>query len=137
MKRILLIDRQQWTLDLSKALYGELYEVTVVQEAENFMRYLHARHYDLVLLSYYLKYGYQSWDVIQSIKNDFPYLPVIILASNDKYIDTPIFQIADGYVVQGWSAARDLTGQVELMIKHKSTTNPRLSARPTWGCNAS
>jgi len=126
MKNILLIDEQIWISELLKEFSSKRYDVTVVPNAKNFLGYIKSNQYDLVLLSFYLKYGYQAWEVIKTIKRTNPQLPVIILASNEKYLDEPIFKAADGYVVKGWSAGKELIQKVSLILNKKSAKHKNL-----------
>ncbi len=97
-----------------------------MRNAKRFLEYIESDQYDLVLLSYYLKYGYQAWEVIKSIKVTHPHLPVIILASNDKYMDDPLFKLADGYVIKGWSAAKELIQKVSQILNDESVQRKNL-----------
>jgi len=87
MRKILIIDNQKWIIELFfEALHCNGYCASVVPSTEKALEHIKANRFDLVLLSLYLKHGYNSWDVLQGIKALKPNLPVIILAAYDNYL---------------------------------------------------
>jgi hypothetical protein len=75
-----------------------------------------AGKFDLVFLSLYLQHGYYVWEVLQHIKKLGPDLPMIILAEFDKYLYEPRLELADGYVVESWSAAKELKQLMDAIL---------------------
>lgn len=119
MGKILIIDNQQWVVELLyHALPCDGYLVVVAPDAVEAMGSIKTNRFE-VLLSLYLKNGYCVWNVLKYIKIMAPNLPVIILAAYDKYLYTPELDLADAYVVRSWSAAEELRRQVNAILGHQ------------------
>ncbi len=125
MRKILIIDNQKWILDLFfEALQCDGYSASVVPSAEKALEHIKAERFDLVLLSLYLKHGYHSWDVLQGIKALKPHLPVIILAAYDNYLYDTQLNLAQGYVINSWSAAKELRQKVVVILDNDAVSGP-------------
>jgi DNA-binding NtrC family response regulator len=129
MRKILIVDNQNWIVELfNDALRADGYLALILQDAERILEYIKIDRFDLVLLSLYLKYGYDSWKILRSIKVLKPNLPVLILAAYDKYLYTPQLELAQGYVINSWSAPNELRQKVNAILEENTTTCPNEEA---------
>lgn len=111
--KILIIDRQAWVMDLvNKGLHSDDYTVSVAEDAEKIEKYFKAHNYDLVLLNFYLKYGYSTCNVLKRIKMLNPDLPVIVLSAWDKSLDTAILNIADDFITKSHNTVNEFKQKV-------------------------
>ncbi|RLC28819.1 response regulator, partial [Candidatus Woesebacteria bacterium] len=79
MANILIIDDQEWVLDLfSESLIDAGHNISTTDNIKSVMRNVSSFKPDLVLLNLYLKHGFNVWDVLQDIKKQDSTLPVII-----------------------------------------------------------
>jgi CheY-like chemotaxis protein len=128
MNKILIIDRQRWIMDLvNRDLNRDGYIVSVAEDAEKIEKHFEKDNYDLLLLSYYLKYGHSSREVLKQTKTMRPNLPVIILAARDKNFDRSLLKSADGFVSNSYNMASELKQEIN-MIFHPNEA-PRVYAR--------
>jgi CheY-like chemotaxis protein len=129
MKKILIVDNQSWIVELfNLALGPDGYLASIEHDAERALEHVKVDRFDLVLLSLYLKYGYDSWEILRSIKALQPNLPVIMLAAYDKYLYTPQLKLAQGYVINSWSAPSELRQKVAAIFEDDITTSPNEEA---------
>ncbi len=129
MKKILIIDNQKWIYELFlEAFHSDGYSVSVVPSAERALEHIKAERFDLVLLSLYLKHGYNSWDMLQGIKALKPNLPVIILAAYDNYLYDTHLNLAQGYVINSWSAVKELRQKVCAILENEVVSGPNTNA---------
>ena len=113
MRKILIIDRQIWIMDLvNNVLKGDSYSISVAEDAEMIEKLFQETHYDLVLLSFYLQHGHNSRNVLKHIKTKYPDLPVIILAEWDKNLDRSLLASADGIITDRYNTESKLEHQL-------------------------
>ena len=117
MANILIIDDQAWIKDLCReGLAGEKYNVSTTDNIETVMEDILSFKPNVVLLNQYLKYGFLVWDVLKEIKVRDPNLPVLIVTIHGTHLDCPQLSLADGYVVKGHSAAKELRQKISHLL---------------------
>jgi DNA-binding NtrC family response regulator len=100
MKKALVIDQYDCVREvLQEELEDEGFnvigkkDVSAIQEAISFFKP------DLVVLDFYID-KHERWDVLQNIKRNNPYLPVIIYTGYCGYARDPRMALADGFVIK-------------------------------------
>jgi DNA-binding response OmpR family regulator len=100
MADILIIDDQLCVRELiSEELILEGYQVHSVGDVESVREHLQFFQPDLVLLDLYLE-GPEGFGLLEEIKRQHPYPPVIIVTAYDSYVDDRRLSRADGYVIK-------------------------------------
>ncbi len=100
MANILIIDDLPCVRQLiSEELFLEGYQVHSVGDIESVREHLQFSQLDLVLLDLYLE-GLEAFGLLEEIKRQHPYLPVVIVSAYDGFLDDPRLSQADGYVIK-------------------------------------
>lgn len=100
MADILIIDDQPYVRQLiSEELFLEGYQVHSVGDIESVREHLQFSQPDLVLLDLYLE-GPEGFGLLEEIKRQYPYMPVIIVSAYDSFLEDPRVSKADGYVIK-------------------------------------
>jgi len=121
MTNILIIDDQPHLQELfSEELMDEGYEVTSVSDSKSVRGCLENSRPDLVVLDLYLN-GFEGWELLHDIKNEYPNLPVLIVTAYDNYRDDPRVSEADGYVVKCFSAIDSLKQKIMNLLAYNSS----------------
>jgi len=122
MANILIIDYQEWIVDLCReGLFGAKHKVSGTDNIESVRENIFSFKPDLVLLNLYLKYGFFVWDVLSDIKMQDSDLPVLIVTAYDKYLFDSRLSQADGYVIKSHFVCDELKQKIgTLMIKNSS-----------------
>jgi DNA-binding NtrC family response regulator len=131
MANILIIDDQAWIKDLCReGLAGEKYNVSTTDNIETVSEDILSFKPHVVLLNQYLKHGFLVWDVLKEIKVLDPNLPVLIVTIHDTHLDCPQLSLADGYVVKGHSAAKELRQKISNLLGSRSEVmeGPQISS---------
>jgi CheY-like chemotaxis protein len=116
MKEILVIDDQPCVRELiAEELTDEGYQVNGVVDAEEVGKHLKTSQPDLVLLDLYLK-GFEGWDVLRTIKNRQPHVPVIIFTAYDSFSKDPRSALADGYLIKSFNAFDKLKEKIAMLL---------------------
>lgn len=116
MKEILIVDDQPNLLELlCSELINEGFKVVSAADASSVSKRLKESKPDLVLLDLYLK-GFQGWDLLRDIKNQYPGLPVIIVTAYDGFVDDPRLSEADGYVLKNFAALGRLKKEIARVL---------------------
>ena len=103
MSDIMVIDDQPYIGEmLTDELEDEGHHVTCVDEADYVMATIEESKPDLVLLDLYLR-GFEGWDLLESIKDYDPSLPVLILTAYDNFKNDPRLARADGYIIKSFN----------------------------------
>ena len=126
MANILIIDDQEWTVDLCrKGLFGAKHRISATDNIEFVRENIFSFKPDLVLLNLYLKYGFYFWDVLRDIKMQDSDLPVLIVTAYDKYLFDSRLSQADGYLIKSHLDCDELKQRILTL------TNGRLVAEKT------
>ena len=121
MANILIIDDQPHLRELfSEELIDEGYEVTSVSDAKSVRGCFENSRPDLVVLDLYLN-GFEGWDLLHDIKDEYPNLPVLIVTAYDSYKDDPRTSQADGYVVKCFSALDSLKKKIMNLLEYRTS----------------
>jgi DNA-binding NtrC family response regulator len=128
MPKILIVDDQQCVRELlSEELMCEGYRVESVGDAESVTGHLRFSRPDLVLLDLYLD-GPDGWEVLQDIKRQDPYLPVIIFTAYDSFVHDPRLSQADGYVIKSIHLD-ELKQKIAEILGRKSVLQGKVEAK--------
>ena len=101
MANILVVDNQQWVVDICKeVLAGQGHQISTTDDIETVRKNVSFLNIDVVLLNLYLKYGYLVWDVLKDIKRQNPFLPVIIVTLYDTNLYNHHLDQADGFFIK-------------------------------------
>ena len=121
MANILIIDDQEWVLDLfSESLLDEGHNISTTDDIKSVMSNVSSFKPDLVLLNLYLKHGFNVWDVLQDIKKQDSTLPVIIVTTSDTYLYGPRLSQANGYTIKSWLAPDELKQKISIALGRKT-----------------
>ncbi len=121
MANILIIDDQEWVIDLfSESLIDEGHNISTTDDINSVMRNVFSFKPDLVLLNLYLKHGFNVWDVLQDIKKQDSTLPVIIVTTSDTYLYDPRLSQANGYTIKSWLAPDELKQKISIAFGRKT-----------------
>jgi len=70
MANILIIDDQEWVIDLfSESLVDEGHNISTTDDIKSVMRNVFSFKPDLVLLNLYLKHGFNVWTFYRTLKS--------------------------------------------------------------------
>jgi DNA-binding NtrC family response regulator len=106
---ILIVDRQEWVIDLFLEKFtNDGHKVSVTDDITSIREKIFSFNPDMVLLNLSLKAGFNSWDVLKDIKKQSPQLPVVIVTSHDIHFFAPRFALANGHVVKSCPAPNEL-----------------------------
>lgn len=95
MKKILVVDDQLSARRIvCDELAGEGYDVLQASDMRSMANLLEAGDVDLVVMDRYLD-GSEGWNLLRSIKEGHPDLPVIIFSAYDAFLDDPRLRGAD------------------------------------------
>lgn len=123
MANILIVDDQPHLRELfSLELTDEGHRVYSVGDAESVNCYLVHSQPDLVLLDLYL-HGFEGWDVLQNIKSQYPYLPVLIVTAYDNFAQDPRLSQADGYILKNFDAIESLKQKIAELLNQRSVSH--------------
>lgn len=113
MANILIVDDQQWVLDLfSEELIREGHHVSVTNDVRSVRENIGSFNPDVVLLNLYLKAGFTAWDVLHDIKRQDSRLPVVIVTAHDTYLHDPRLDLANGHVIKTCFAPNELKEKI-------------------------
>jgi len=122
MANILVIDNQQWVLELCKeCLAAEEHQISTTDDIETVSKNILSLNPDIVLLNFYLKYGVHVWDVLRDIKSQDPDLPVIIVTLYGNHLYNPDLDQADGYLINNCLAPVELKQKITALLDRKHT----------------
>ena len=100
MQDILIVDDQPYMQELfASELTGSNYTIISAENINKAQAYLDTFKIDLVILDLYIN-GFQSWELLEKIKNIYPDLPVLIVTAYDSFMDDPRAVKADAYLVK-------------------------------------
>lgn len=100
MAEILMVDDQTYFKELlADELAEEGHSISAIHDVENLAERLNRTPVDMVLLDLFLD-AHKGWEVLDSIKAERPYLPVVILTAYNTYRDDPRLSEAAAYVVK-------------------------------------
>ncbi len=116
MAKILIVDGFEWVRKLLKAaLLEEGHSVSGTGTPQRIMERVSRFKPDLVLFDLHLK-GQDRWDLLLSLKERAPYLPVVVVTGHDGYRTDPRISHADGLVVKSIDFG-ELKGTVSRLLK--------------------
>ena len=122
MANILIIDDQEWIVDLCReGLFGTRHRISATDNIEFVRENIFSFKPDLVLLNLYLKYGFYVWDVLRDIKMQDPDLPVLIVTAYDKYLFDSRLSQAEGYVIKSHFVCDELKQKIVTLMNKSSS----------------
>jgi DNA-binding NtrC family response regulator len=117
MANILIVDDQEWIKVLCREeLTREGHNIFATDNIEAVTGNISSFEPHIVLLNQYLKHGFFAWDVLKEIKSRDPNLPVLIVTIHDTHLKCPELSLADGYVVHGHTAGKELRQKVSTLL---------------------
>ncbi len=129
MANIVIVDDQLCIRELlSEELILEGYQVYGVGDAESVREHLQILQPDLVLLVLYLE-GPEGFGLLEDIKHQYPYLPVIIAAAYDSFLDDPRLSQADAYVIKS-IYLDELKGKIADVLRRQQALPATAEAKP-------
>jgi len=124
MANILIVDDQKCIRELlSEELTSERYRVATAGDAESVTEHLRFSQPDLVLLDLCLDEA-GGFGVLDEIKRQAPYVPVIIFTAYDTYREDPRLSQADGYVIKS-SVLDELKGKIAEVLGRQQAPEAR------------
>ena len=100
MKEILIVDDQPYMMQLyTTELTDKNYTIISAEDIEKALEYLDSLKIDLVILDLYIN-GFNGWNLLESIKQKYPDLPVLIITAYDNLMNDPRAKQADGYLLK-------------------------------------
>ncbi|OGW53270.1 MAG: hypothetical protein A2Y81_07330 [Nitrospirae bacterium RBG_13_43_8] len=100
MQDILIVDDQPYMMQLfTTELMDKNYTIIGAEDIEKAREYLDSYKIDLVILDLYIN-GFNGWDLLESIKQKYPDLPVLIVTAYDNLMNDPRAKQADGYLLK-------------------------------------
>jgi DNA-binding response OmpR family regulator len=134
MANILIVDDQPCVHELlSEELISEGCWITRADDAESVRRHLRSSRPDLVLLDLYLD-GPEGFEILRDIKEQDPYLPVIIFTAYDSFMDDPRVSQADGYVIKSFDFTelkQKIAGVLRRKPAHRAEVEAKTQFRPS------
>lgn len=117
MKKILIIDDDNSTLEVLELIFNEEYEVKTVQDSISFFKLLDTFHPDLVIIDYLLSEAATGYDICKKLSENINtrHIPIVIFSvmSNLTLPD----QLQHCFFISKPFELNYLTNQVARLIK--------------------
>jgi two-component system OmpR family response regulator len=102
MGKILILDDHSSVRELTSAeLSNEGHLVVPIGKTCLIRELINSLDPDLLLLDLHLC-GMDRWDVLEAVKKEVPYLPVLIFSAYEGYNNDPRMALADGFVMKSF-----------------------------------
>jgi len=120
MEKILIVEDQKTDQMLFKLVFGDDFEVTVMDNGFDALRYLEDQPVDLVLTDLKMP-GMSGVDLAERIKQLYPGLPVIAITAQPEYFYNHVnMEAFFEDLISKPMDLNDLKQKVELLLRHSS-----------------